>query len=115
MKSGAPLNRLENVMPYFDADIYLMGHQHKKVGTPIDQLYMTVKFPHKLRYRTKLIACTGGYLRGYMQGVTQGRNFPRGGYVEQRMLSPVSLGCVLIFIRPVHANSEYRLDMNIGL
>lgn len=114
-KSSAPLNKLENIMPYFDADVYLMGHQHKKVGAPIDQVYMTRKRPHKIQYRTKIIACTGGYLIGYMQGVSQGRKYPRGGYVERRMLSPVSLGCILLYIRPVKTNDVYRLDMNIGL
>lgn len=114
-KAAAPLNRLENIMPYFDADIYLIGHQHKKVATPIDQIYMTRQYPFKLQYRTKIIACTGGYLLGYLQGSTQGRPFPRGTYVEKGMRPPVSLGCILLFIRPVHNNHTSRIDLNVGL
>lgn len=115
VKTSAPLNRLENLMPYFDADVYLIGHQHKKVGAPVDQVYMTKKRPHSLSYRTRILAGTGGYLSGYTQGATQGGIFPRGGYVERGMRPPVALGCVLLFIRPVHTAREDRLDLNIGL
>lgn len=114
-KASAPLNKLENIMPYFDADIYLIGHQHKKVGAPVDQMYMTRRKPFDLRYRTKILANTGGYLRGYLKGSGQGGTFPRGGYVERGMRPPVSLGCILLFIRPVHTDHEDRLDMNVGL
>ncbi len=115
-KTSAPLNKLENIMPYFDADIYLIGHQHKKVGAPIDQLYMTHKTPYRIKYRTKIIANTGGYLRGYNLGEKQGGGYPRGGYVERRMLPPVSLGGILLYVRPViDSSSDSRLDINIGL
>lgn len=115
LRVAAPLNRLDNLMPYFDADIFLIGHQHKKVGAPIDQLYMTRRPPFDLRYKTKILACTGGYLRGYQKGTTQGRLYPRGGYVERGMRPPVSLGCILLFIRPVRIGDDRRLDLNVGL
>ena len=103
-------------MPYFDADIYLMGHQHKKVGTPIDQCYMSKKRPYDIKHRTKAIAGTGGFLKGYLKGSRSAGGFiPRGGYVERAMHTPVALGCPILYIRPVHEEHEDRLDINISL
>jgi hypothetical protein len=101
-------------MPYFDADVYLIGHQHKIVGAPIDQLYMTHQKPYDIKYRTKIIAGTGGYLQGYCKGARQGGLYPRGGYVERGMRPPVALGSILLYIRPVHADQD-RLDLNVSL
>jgi len=115
-KVSAPLNKLENLMPYFDADIYLIGHQHKKVGAPVDQLYMTKKRPYDIKHRTKLLACTGGYLKGYWRNsMVGGGHFPRGNYVERAMHTPVALGCPILYVRPVHTEHEDRLDLNISL
>lgn len=98
---GAPLAKLEKVASQWDGDIFLMGHQHKKVGAPL--LYMKPFFPDrgspKLVEMTRIVACTGSYLKGYTEFSKQG-NVPRGGYVEQKMLNPVALGGVVIKIRP---------------
>ena len=114
---SAPLNKLENIVPYFDADIYLMGHQHKKAGAVADRIYMTRQEPYKVADKTIVLANTGGYLRGYFQGATQGGNFPRGSYVERWMKPPVSLGCILLYIRPLRntRTKPARLDLNVGL
>jgi len=98
---GAPLNKLELLPTYWDADIYLMGHQSKKVAAPLDRIYPVFNGngrPH-LNHRTLIIAGTGGFSRAYLQGHCQG-NTPRGGYVEKGMLSPVALGGIVVKIRP---------------
>jgi len=115
MKISAPLNKIENIIPYFDADIYLMAHQHKKVAGVVDRYYMTRKAPYDTGYKSIVLANTGGYLRGYLKGATQGNIFPRGGYVERGMRPPVGLGCILLFVRPVHTETADRLDLNVGL
>jgi len=114
-KVSAPLNRLENIMPYFNADIYLIGHQHKKVGAPMDQLYMTAKKPYDIKHRTKIIAGTGGYLKGYWKGARMSGVNPRGSYVERAMLPPVALGCIALYLRPAHGRHDDRLDINVSL
>ena len=111
---AAPLNKLERVTIHFDADIYLMAHQHKKVAAPIDQLCLTARGKPRLVHRTKIIACTGGFLKGYEQGTRRGLH-PEGSYIEKHMLSPVALGGILLKIRPVHTNSGDRLDLNVEL
>lgn len=98
---GSPLSKLEKIASQWEGDIFLMGHQHRKVGAPL--LYMEPYFPErgspKLVERTRIIACTGSYLKGYTEYSTDG-SVPRGGYVEQKMLNPVALGGVVVKIRP---------------
>ena len=105
-------------MHSFDADVYLIGHQHKLVAAPIDQLYMTHKKPYRLRHKTKIIACTGSFLRGYSEGSKRGSR-AQGGYVEKKMLTPVALGGIVLHIRPVRVQGngvdEQRLDLNVEL
>lgn len=119
VKASAPLNKLENIMPYFDADIYLMGHQHKKVAAVVDRIYMTRKPPHNIGYKTIIMANTGGYMEGYVPHIRQGGLYPRGGYVEKGMRAPVGLGSILLYIRPVRIQTDgmdiARLDLNVGI
>lgn len=118
IKVGAPLTKLENLMHAFDADVYLIGHQHKLVAAPIDQLYMTRRKPFTIRHRTKILACTGSFLRGYTAGSKRGLR-AQGGYVERKMLTPVALGGIVLHIRPVRTSAggreETRLDLNVEL
>lgn len=101
---GAPLNRLERLLiSWPNNDIYLIGHHSKKVSAPVDGVDVVWEPARhgqpKQIHRTRIIACTGGFSRGYQLGAEQG-GIPRGGYVEQKMLSPVALGGVLIRIKP---------------
>ena len=78
--------------------MFLIGHHHKKVAAPIDQCVPVwpkgkTQDP-KLIHRTAIAACTGGFLKGYVEGRESGT------YVEKAMLSPVALGGVLIKITP---------------
>lgn len=113
-KASAPINKLENLMPYFDADIYLIGHMSKKVAAPIDQLYMGGGRGDRLRHRTKIIAGTGAWLQGYMQGSKTGE-IARGSYVERAMMNPTALGGIVLTVRPVHDRDTDRLDINVSL
>jgi len=97
---SAPLNQLEILPAYWpECQIFLIGHHHKKIGGPIDQTVPV--WPHsdsnqepKLLHRTCLVACTGGFLKGYVEGRE------RGNYVEKAMLPPVALGCITVKIIP---------------
>jgi hypothetical protein len=99
--AGGALNRLERVAKAFDADIYMMGHQHTKDAKPLD--YVRPIYPSngapRLEHATKLLVVTGSFLKGYVVGRRDGP-VPRGGYVEQKMLNPVALGGVLVKVRP---------------
>ena len=110
---GAPLNLLENIIKAFEADIYLIGHQHKKVSAPLDRIYVNWDTdPPRVQHRRIIIGCTGGFLRGYMQG-HQKKGRPQGTYVEQRMLTPTALGGLVIRMRPRNTHGKYGLDLSV--
>lgn len=98
---SAPINKLAPMMQAFEADIYIMGHFTSKDGKPVDYArpLFTREGKARLIYRTKILACTGGFMKSYRVGAKSG-HAPRGNYAEQRMLRPAALGGVLIKIRP---------------
>lgn len=102
-KACAPLNKLENLAPYWGGvDVFLMAHTTKSPVVPINRVYPrwhgngAPDLIHKKVY----FVSTGGYSKAYSQGHMQGR-VPRGDYAEQRMLNPSVIGAPLIFIHPM--------------
>lgn len=95
---------LERLSRSFDADIYLMGHSHLKYGVPMDR-FETIFHRNKpyLVNRTKIIGITGSFMSGYVLGEST--------YVEERALSPVPTGGLLIEARPVKEEWGWRWDM----
>lgn len=112
---AAPMNKLEKMMSRFPTvDIFLLAHYTRKVGYPVDALVPVFgKYP-RLKAKRRILACTGGFYKGYIVG-SKRKGRAMGGYVEQGMMPPTNLGGVIIKIRPVHTKFEDRLDMNIEL
>jgi hypothetical protein len=80
----------------------------KKVAAPMSRLELRwTKTGGQLVEKQKIIACTGGFMRGYIPGSRDGGT-PRGNYVEQKMLNPTALGTILIKIKPkrTHRHSQ---------
>jgi len=101
MKASAPLNRLENILPYWDADIFLIGHMTKQAVAPINRIsprWAGNNAPDLVHRKIYLVGC-GGFAKGYDKGASLG-NVPMGGYVEQSLMNPASLGAPLIKIVP---------------
>lgn len=120
---SAPINKLAPMIQGFKADIYIMGHFTSKDGKPID--YVEPVYPKgnssgkpQLIYRTKILACTGGFMKSYRAQAREGAA-PRGNYAEQKMFRPASLGGVLIKIRPRWAQQNgvevWKPDLGIEL
>ena len=110
--AAAPNSLREKTARGFDADIYLMGHQHKKVATPIDEMFWSRD--GRMLHRTKLLACTGSFLKGYLaNSMSEGR--AGGTYVEKGMMTPVSLGGIVIELGVVKEEYGDRLDINVSL
>lgn len=110
MKVSAPLNRLENLLAHHEANMYLIGHHHKKVVAEIPRMYMTERKPYTIGDKPQIIACTGSFLKGYMAGSHNG-NRPMGSYVEKKMLNPVGLGGLVFTLHPHASNSKIRIDV----
>ena len=99
---SSPLNQLEHVVRGFDADIYLLGHHHKAVAGKLARMYAqfntTVGY---LKNKEMIIACTGSFLKGFVEGVKRdGR--PGGLYPEAAMMNPLALGVIKLWIRPTY-------------
>jgi hypothetical protein len=66
---GAALNRLVAQSEGFDADVYLMGHVHRKACNDTDILKITTKQEPRLIEHKKLFGVTGTFLKCYEPGV----------------------------------------------
>lgn len=99
-KAHAPILKLENLAPYWEADIFLIGHMTKMAVAPIPRVEPSFgPQVSKLRHRHIYLVGTGGWLKGYAEESKVGQ-IPRGPYVEQRMLNPVVLGAPTIVCQP---------------
>lgn len=85
-----PLIQLNRIMPHFDLDIFICGHQTKKAVGEVDRL----KFPddRDVEHRTIKLVGAGGWTKGYISG--------RRTYISEKLLPPVALGQPIIRIRP---------------
>lgn len=98
--AGSPLNKIEQVIKGFDADVYLMGHTHKSPAAPIDRVY-----PYffggrgTLHHKRMYLVSTGSYLKGYVAGHKRGGR-AGGLYPEDKMMNPLPLGSPRIWLRP---------------
>jgi hypothetical protein len=116
---GGSLNKVENMLKAFDADIYLMGHVHSKIAAPIDQQQITPDGVHS--HRTKLIARTGAWLLGYASGSPRSLDdaavLSRGSYVEQKAFIPSALGGLAIGlgVEKIHKSKYYRPRIHISI
>jgi len=99
-KQGSHLHRIEDLITMVEADIYLMGHSHSKANAPLDRLYRTSD--GYLYHKTKVIARTGGFLRGYAgsapQDLKSAAAMSRGSYVEEAAYAPSALGGLVLSI-----------------
>ena len=97
--AAAPITKLEEVVGWAEADIYLMGHQHKLANAKKPRFYQTEgRNPVLVAHNLKLMG-TGSYLQGYMQDSKRG-GVAVGTYVEQAQMTPVALGSPLITVTP---------------
>jgi hypothetical protein len=105
---GGSLNRVQQMGEIANADIYLMGHDHKKSLGTVSQLELSSGGHNaKLHHHKKLFARTGSFLRGYVPGVKS--------YVAAKMLNPTDLGVVKIELTPRRVQSGGKDVMEIDL
>ena len=97
---GGKINRLQNFINDFEADVYFMGHVHDQMGTTGTRIGAD-KDCTKLVEITKPAVISGSYLKTYAEGVTT--------YGEQRGYKPTTLGAAFVTIKPdsreLHCNS----------
>lgn len=90
---GASINAVQNLEKIASADIYLMGHDHKKGTFPEAKLELQSSGNHlRLRQKKILYARTGSFLRAYVDG--------EASYVVDQAGRPSDLGLVKIELTP---------------
>ena len=114
VSTAAPIAKLEKLAAHIQADLYLIGHHHKLVAAPISRLTFvpTRNGGGRLVAKPVYMACTGGYLKGYMQG-SRKNNLPGASYVEKGLMPPVSLGGMSIRLTPTMKDGYALTDIKV--
>ena len=109
---GGILNRLERFAARFpDIQLIMTGHHHQVIVQPMDSLDVTDRGEPYLFHKTRMLVCTGSFMKGWMQGHNIGGR-PQGLYPEQKMMPPTALGAPLIIAHPKRIQS-HGADLSI--
>jgi hypothetical protein len=96
---GGSLNTVQQMSECAEADIFLMGHDHKKSIGMSSRLTLTDgRTGLHLKEKKVLYARTGSFLKGYDEG--------KPSYVAKSLLNPTDLGTVKIELTPKRTVSE---------
>ncbi len=129
VSSAGKMTHMERVGFDFEADIYVEGHIHRKFGIPLDCL-KAVDAPSKhlaekairaedvedirVVSTTKLLAFTGSFLRGWVQGSESPAGYARGGYAEQKVMRTIPTGGLLIQAEMIKEDWGWRPDIFVS-
>jgi UDP-2,3-diacylglucosamine pyrophosphatase LpxH len=89
-KVGGNLNKLEELMTGFEADIYITGHTHNVIAEK--RPVLTIDSRGKLLKVPKIFVSAGSFLESYMEGTDT--------YPEKRLLPAKKVGTVTISFHP---------------
>ena len=90
---GGSLNTVQQMAECAIADIYLMGHDHKKSIGMSSKLTLTDgRTGLNVKEKKMLYARTGSFLKGYEEG--------KESYVAKALLNPTDLGSIKIELTP---------------
>jgi len=105
---GSGLNTVNQMAEIADADIYLMGHNHKKqVGMKTRLCLNGSGGKIGLSHRKIVLACTGSFLRGYVPDAPS--------YVARAALPPTDMGTVKIELTPKRDKKDGRDDFYVDI
>jgi predicted phosphodiesterase len=96
--TGGSLNSVEQMAMVGEADIFLMGHDHRKSVALRNKICLTSGEKLDITHKKILMGRTGSFLRGYVPG--------EPSYVAQAMLTPTDLGVIKIELTPKRIRSR---------
>lgn len=105
---GGSFNRVQQMAETAEADLYIMGHDHKRGALPVNRLRLQGNGEHMHLVNRKIyLVRSGSFLRGYVPG--------ERSYVADGAMSPCDLGCVPIMLTPqrVQKDREHSLFVDI--
>jgi hypothetical protein len=104
---GGSINRVVQMSEQAEADIYMMGHDHKRSATPGVRLVRThTKMGATVSHRSQFFLRTGSFYKGYEDGVSN--------YAVDANMNPNQLGVVKLLITP-HRPGRYRKHQRVTL
>lgn len=107
---AAPISKLEKVSGGIDADLYLINHYARRGDVPRDKIYLDNR--SHVRSRTIHMTATGGYMKAYNEGnKREGR--PQGTYVEKALMTPTTMGGVLVKMTPFRRTGKTDVDIRV--
>ena len=106
-----------NVVPYWFANLYLIGHFHQKTTAPVPWVDTRVDRNGNVTWAgtTRYLVSTGSFLKGFMAGNRNAAGYPEGDYAEKAMYPPNVLGGPVIFIRPRRDKHHSNIDINVSI
>ncbi|MCK9370622.1 hypothetical protein M0R04_11990 [Candidatus Dojkabacteria bacterium] len=102
--AGSSINTVEQMCGIADADIYLMGHDHKKGIVPKARLYLG---DNRLKQKKILLCRTGSFLKGYVED--------QPSYVARALMTPSDLGNIKIEMTPRRKQNNDQDDYYVDL
>ena len=101
--AGTTINQVDDLRRIFPiADIYLMGHDHKRGVWPESTLIVASNIRNggalEVKQKRQLLCRTGSFLRGYVDG--------EQSYVADKLLRPCELGTIKLDIRLKRSRSK---------
>lgn len=102
--TGGSMNKLEQSVKFYNADIFLSAHDHQKVGKRLIRLGVTAENNPKIIHKPVIIAKTGTFLKTCEQGDTT--------YAERLGFPPTDLGVVKIKIG--FEGRDKRLNLHVS-
>lgn len=100
---GGKIIQLERLPGRYDADIYLMGHNHDKIATPFKR--MGARRGDSIVDYEGYTCNTGGFLRGNLEDTTT--------YTEAKGYAPLSCGVIKIWLEPGNPDVNERIEVTI--
>lgn len=114
--TGGDVNALTRQEHTWDADIYLLGHTHKRIAfkEPVLQLCHTFSDTPKVVERTRVFVRTGAFLKGFRNTEVPVNQKYAAPYAERRAYRPTDLGWIRIHVQWREHDKlvypEYRLE-----
>lgn len=106
--AGSSINAVEQMATIAEANIYLMGHDHRKSVAMKSRLHLA---HDKLRMKKILLGRTGSFLLGYVDN--------QASYVAKGAICPTDLGVLKIELTPRRnkkkGEDDYYIDLHCSL
>jgi hypothetical protein len=109
--SGGSINTVEQMSNVGEANIYLMGHDHRKSVALKTRLALGQGCELKLSQHKILLGRTGSFLKGYVDG--------QPSYIARSMMTPTDLGTLKIELTPKRSCADkqdvFYIDLHCSL